>query len=131
MAGPLRNQLSRRESQIMDIVFQLGEATATEIQERLPDPPGNSAVRVLLTILEGKGHLTHRREGKRYIYRPTVVPEKARQSALVHLLKTFFGGSVPQVVAALLSATELSDEELDQLAQLIEQAKKEGEEHGT
>ena len=126
MAGALRNQLSRRESQIMDIVFQMGEATATEIQERLPDPPTNSAVRVLLSILEEKGHLTHRREGRRYIYRPTLVPDKARQSALAHLIQTFFGGSVPQVVAALLSTNDLSDDELDELAKLIEQAKKEG-----
>jgi BlaI family transcriptional regulator, penicillinase repressor len=125
MAGPLHSQLSRRESQIMDIVFQMGEATATEIRERLPDPPSNSAVRVLLSILEEKGHLTHRREGKRFVYAPTLVPEKARRSALAHLLKTFFAGSVPQVVATLLSNAEITGDDLDKLAQLIEQAKKE------
>src|SRR5215468_8712744 len=126
MVNPLHTQLSRRESQIMDVVFQLGEATAAEILERLPDPPSNSAVRAMLSILEDKGHLTHRREGARYIYLPTLAPEEAKQSVLDHLTKTFFGGSVPQVVAALLSTADLSEAELNELAQLIRDAQKEG-----
>jgi predicted transcriptional regulator len=124
MAGPLHSQLSRREAQIMDVIFELGEATAAEILEQLPDPPSYSAVRALLTILEEKGHLTHRREGARYVYAPTLPVEKAKKSALTHLLKTFFGGSAPQVVATLLSTTDLSNQDLDELARLIEAAKK-------
>ena len=127
MAGPLHTQLSRRESQIMDIVFQLGEATAEQIRAQLPDPPSNSAVRVLLSILEERGHLTHRRDGKRFIYSPTLVPDKAKRSALSHLVKTFFGGSVPQVVATLLSDAELTSADLDELARLIAQARQEGQ----
>src|SRR5689334_23373236 len=124
MTGPLHNQLSRRETQIMDVVFELGEATAAEILDHLADPPTYSTVRALLTILEDKGHLTHRRKGAKYIYVATLSAEKAKQSALSHLLKTFFGGSAPQVVATLLSTNDLSKEELEELAQLIEQAKK-------
>lgn len=127
MTGPLHTQLSRRETQIMDVIFELGEATAVEILEQLPDPPSYSAVRALLTILEEKGHLTHRREGTRYIYAPTLPVEKAKKSALTHLLKTFFGGSAPQVVATLLSTTDLSKADLDELARLIEEAQQEEE----
>ncbi len=127
MTGPLHTQLSRRETQIMDVVFQLGEATAAEILEHLPDPPSYSAVRALLTILEDKGHLTHRRSGTRYVYSATLPNEKARQSALDHLLKTFFSGSPSQVVAALLSTNDLSPEDLEELARLIEQARNEDE----
>jgi BlaI family transcriptional regulator, penicillinase repressor len=128
MTGPLHSQLSRREKQIMDVIFQMGEATAAEILERLPDPPSYSAVRALLTILEEKGHLNHRRDGTHYVYVPTLSAEKAKKSALSHLLKTFFGGSAPQVVATLLSTNNLSKEELDELEQLIEQARKEEDE---
>ena len=127
MTGPLHTQLSRRETQIMDVVFQLGEATAAEILEHLPDPPSYSAVRALLTILEDKGHLTHRRSGTHYVYTATLANEKARQSALDHLLKTFFSGSAPQVVAALLSTNDLSPEDLEELARLIEEARNEDE----
>src|SRR4051812_14912421 len=127
MTGPLHTQLSRRETQIMDVVFQLGEATAAEILEHLPDPPSYSSVRALLTILEDKGHLTHRRDGTRYVYAPTMANEKARRSALDHMLKTFFSGSAPQVVAALLSTNDLSPEDLEELARLIEQARNEDE----
>src|SRR4026208_1564954 len=87
MGEELYNQLSRREHQIMDIIFQLGEATAADIVERLPERASNSSVRILLGILEQKGHLTHRRQGARFIYKPTVAPEKARLSALTHLKK--------------------------------------------
>jgi len=127
MTGPLHAQLSRRETQIMDVVFQLGETTAAEILEHLPDPPSYSAVRALLTILEDKGHLSHRRDGTRYVYAPTMDNEQAQQSALNHLLKTFFSGSASQVVAALLSTNELSPEDLEELARLIEQVRNEDE----
>ena len=124
MAENLFSQLSRRERQIMDIVFRRGEVTAAEIQALLPNAPGNSSIRVLLRILEDKGFLTHRLEQGRYIYKPTIAPEQAQQSALKHLLKTFFADSAPQIVAALLSTTDLTEEELDELAQMIDQARK-------
>src|SRR5580765_8444246 len=108
MTGPLHTQLSRRETQIMDVVFQLGEATAADILEHLPDPPSNSAIRALLTILEEKGNLTHRKEGARYIYAPTLPADKAKKSALSHLIDTFFSGSPQQVVATLLSTNDFS-----------------------
>ncbi len=126
MSDQLYNQLSRRERQIMDIVFELGEATAAQIVERLPEPASNSSVRILLGILEEKGHLTHRSEGTRFVYRPTIEPEKVKRSALSHLMKIFFGGSATQVVAALLDNPDLSDEERDELIRLIEQTRKEG-----
>jgi len=128
MASPLKNRLSRRENQIMDIVYELGEATAVQIQEQLPDAPSNSSVRVLLRILEEKGFLTHHVAAGKFVYTPTIPAEKAEQSAISHLLKTFFGGSAPRAVAALLSTADLTEEELDELAQLIEQAKKEDKE---
>lgn len=124
MNNPFRKPLSRRETQIMDIVFQLREATAATIMERLPDPPSYSSVRALLTILEQKGHLSHRKEGAHYIYAPTLSAEKAKQSALSHLVKTFFSGSPQQVVATLLSNNDLSTEDLDALAKLIDDARK-------
>ena len=128
MNNPFRKPLSRRETQIMDVVFQLGEATAADIVERLPDPPSYSSIRALLTILEEKGHLTHHREGARYIYNPTLSVDKAKKSALSHLVKTFFSGSPQQVVATLLSTNDLSPEDLDELAKLIDEARKdEGE----
>jgi BlaI family transcriptional regulator, penicillinase repressor len=127
MTGPLHTQLSRRETQIMDVIFQMGEATAADILERLPEPPSYSAVRALLTILEEKGHLTHRRDGARYIYVPTLSADKAKKSALRHMLDTFFGGGAPQVVATLLSTTDLSKDDLDELGRLIEQAKQDEE----
>src|SRR5215510_3294970 len=116
MTRPLYTQLSRRETQIMDIIFQLGQATAAEIIERLPDPPSYSAVRTLLTILEEKGHLIHHREGMHYIYAPTLSVDKVKTSALSHLLNTFFGGSTPDIVATLLSTQDLSKDELEALA---------------
>jgi len=120
--------LSRRERQIMDAIYQLGEATAIEVMERLPEPPGYSAVRAMLRLLEEKGHLQHDQDGPRYVYKPTLAHDKAQRSALKHLVETFFEGSTEQAVAALLdlSRTKLSDDELDRLAQLIEQAKNEG-----
>jgi predicted transcriptional regulator len=122
------DQLSRRERQIMDIVYESGRVSAAQVMERLPDPPSYSAVRTLLRILEEKGHLRHEQEGPRYIYLPTVPREKARQSALRHLVQTFFDGSAEGAVAALLGLddTRLSDEEYERLAASIERARKEG-----
>lgn len=122
------SSLSRRERQIMDVLFRLGEATAADVMEGLPDPPSYSAVRALLRILEEKGQISHTQDGPRYVYRPTVAPEKARRSALRHVLRTFFDGSAEQAVAALLdeAGQDLSDDELNRLASLIEQARQEG-----
>jgi BlaI family transcriptional regulator, penicillinase repressor len=119
--------LSRRERQIMDVIYQKGSATAAEVRELLPDPPSYSAVRALLRLLEEKGHLRHEQSGLRYIFYPTVEPQKARRTALRHMLRTFFDGSAEQAVAALLdvSRQELSEEQLERLARLIEQAKEE------
>ncbi len=121
-------QLSRRERQIMDIIYRVGPATAAEVMENLPDPPSYSAVRALLRILEEKGHLRHRKEGPRYVYLPTVSRERAKRSALKHVLSTFFEGSVTQAMAALidLSEDDLSEDDLERIANLIRQAKEEG-----
>jgi predicted transcriptional regulator len=128
MARPLHAQLSRRERQIMDIIYARGQATAAEVLEGLPDPPGYSAVRAMLRVLEEKGHLRHEPRGPRYVFLPTVPREKARRSALKQLLRTFFDDSTEQAVAALLdlSASRLSGDELDRLARLIDEARKEG-----
>jgi predicted transcriptional regulator len=120
--------LSRRERQIMDIIYKHGRATAAEVQEQMTDPPSYSAVRAMLRILEEKGHLKHQQEGPRYVFVPTVGRNTAKRSALRHLLQTFFDNSAEQAMAALLDESQerLSPEELDRMAQLIEQAKKEG-----
>jgi len=121
--------LSRRERQIMDILYKHGRATAAEIHQALPDPPTYSAVRAKLRVLEEKGHVRHEAELLRYVYVPTMARESARRSALRHLLATFFDGSVEQAMAAMLdvSSAQLSEEELDRLSALIEQAKREGD----
>ena len=128
MADSTHRQLSRRERQIMDVIYQQGSATAAEVMERLPDPPSYSAVRAMLRVLEEKGHLQHEQDGPRYVYKPTVTRERARRSALRHLVRTFFNGSTGEAVAALLdmSDAKLSDAEVDRLARLIDQAKTEG-----
>jgi predicted transcriptional regulator len=120
--------LSRRERQIMDIIYQRTRATAAEVMEDLPDPPSYSAVRALLRVLEEKGHVRHKQDGPRYVFLPTVPRDRARQSALKQVVGTFFEDSAEQAVAALLdmSAKDMSDNELDRLAELIEQAKEEG-----
>lgn len=125
---PLPSHLSRRESQIMDIVYELGRASAAEVRERLPDPPSYSAVRALLRVLEDKGHLRHEQDGPRYIFLPTVPRERARRSALEHLVQTFFEGSAAGAVAALLDleSTRLEPEEYERLSEMIEQARREG-----
>ncbi len=128
MTRAAREHLSRRERQIMDVIYRFGRATAQEVREHLPDPPSYSAVRALLRVLEDKGHVEHRQDGPRYVYRPTVPREEARRSALRQLLGTFFDGSAEQAVAALLDMSErqLSDDELDRLSDLIERARQEG-----
>jgi predicted transcriptional regulator len=128
MADPITARLSRRERQIMDLLYQLGEATAAEVQERLPDPPSYSAVRAMLRILEEKGHVSHTEDGPRYVFTPVVARDTARKSAVSHLLRTFVDGSVEQAMTALLDATDrkLSSAEVERLAALIEQRKKEG-----
>ena len=120
--------LSRRERQIMDVLYQRGKASAAEIHQALPDPPSYSAVRAKLRVLEDKGHVKHREEGLRYVYVPALAPERARRTALRHLVDTFFNGSVEQVVAALIdkSAVTVSKDELDRLSAMIEDARKEG-----
>jgi BlaI family transcriptional regulator, penicillinase repressor len=122
------SSLSRRERQIMDAIYRRGQATAAEVLEDLPDPPSYSAVRAMLRVLEEKEHLRHEQQGPRYVFLPTVPREKARRSALKQLVRTFFDGSTEQTVAALLdlSASRLSDAELDRLSQLIERTRKEG-----
>ncbi len=121
--------LSRRERQIMDVLFQLGRAAVAEVMERLPDPPSYSSVRAILRVLEEKGHVRHQQDGPRYVFIPTVAPETAKRSALEHLLQTFFNGSTEHAVATLLdiSASKLSDRELDRLAGLIDKARREEE----
>ncbi len=120
--------LSRRERQIMDVIYRQGSATAQDVREQIADAPSYSAVRALLRVLEEKGHVRHRHDGPRYVYSPTVTRGRARQSALRQLLKTFFDDSPEAAVAALLdmSHSDLSDQELGRLAKLIAQAKKEG-----
>ena len=120
--------LSRRERQIMDIIYHHGRATAAEVMEALPDPPSYSAVRALLRVLEEKRHVRHKQDGPRYVFYPTVSRDRARQSALRQVVGTFFEDSAQQAVATLLdmSAQDMSEAELDRLAELIEQAREEG-----
>ncbi len=120
--------LSRRERQILDILYQRGQATAADVQNALPEPPSYSAVRALLRILEDKGHVRHQQDGPRYVYLPTVARENAKRSALHHVLRTFFDGSAEQAISALLdeSSTKLSPAELERLARLIEDARRSG-----
>jgi predicted transcriptional regulator len=121
----LFDPLSRRERQIMDILYQRGSATANEVLAALPDPPSSSAIRTLLRILEEKGHAHHTQDGVRYIYSPTRPRHNVAQNALSHVVETFFGGSVEKVVAALVDESDgrLTEQQLDRLAALIEQAR--------
>ncbi|MFL5607550.1 MAG: BlaI/MecI/CopY family transcriptional regulator [Gemmatimonadaceae bacterium] len=120
--------LSRRERQIMDFLFRTGRATAAEVMEGLSDAPSYSAVRALLRILEQKGHIRHEEEGRAYVYMPLVRRDAARQTALTHLLKTFFDNSAEQAVAALLAikGEKMSSAELERVSRMIEKAKTEG-----
>jgi predicted transcriptional regulator len=126
MKDPLH--LSKRERQIMEVLYTRGEASASEVVENLTDPPSRTAVRTLLGILEEKGHVAHRKQGREFIYRPTRAQQQVGQSALRRLLGTFFGGSLEKAVAAYMSdaQTKVSPEELDGLRNLIDQARKKG-----
>ena len=117
--------LTRRERQIMDVIYGRGEATAADVQAALPDAPGYSAVRALLRILEDKGVLKHREDGPRYVYLPTQAPEQARRSALKRVVSTFFEGSLASAVASLVDAADgkLDPEELRRLEAIIKKAK--------
>jgi BlaI family transcriptional regulator, penicillinase repressor len=119
--------LSRRERQIMDILYQRGRASASEILEAMADAPTYSAVRAKLRVLEEKGHIRHEEEALRYVYLPTVARDSARRSAMRHMLSTFFDDSVEQAVAAMLdvSAANLAPEDLDRISRLIEDARQE------
>jgi predicted transcriptional regulator len=128
MVKPLHAVLSRRERQIMDILYRRGRATATEVMADLSGDPSYSTVRTQLRVLEEKGHVRHEEEGLRYIYLPVVARHTARKSALKHLVETFFDGSAEKTVAALLGGdgARLTDEELDRIAQRIAKARKDG-----
>jgi predicted transcriptional regulator len=128
MAVPDERGLSRRERQIMDFLFREGRASVAEVLAGIPDPPGYSAVRALLRVLEQKGHVVHEEDGRAYIYKPTLPRETAQRSAIKHLLKTFFDNSTEQAVAALLdlSGRKLTDGELERLTDQIKRAKREG-----
>jgi BlaI family transcriptional regulator, penicillinase repressor len=127
MTKSLHAVLSRRERQIMDILYQLGRATAADLMKALPGEPSDSTVRTQLRVLEQKGHVRHEEEGQKYIYVPVVPRRVVRRSALKHVVNTFFDGSVEKVVAALLGPDggRLSDEELDRIAELVNKARAE------
>jgi predicted transcriptional regulator len=126
MPQPPHSTLSRRERQIMDILYRLGRATANEVMAELPGQPNYSTVRTQLRVLESKGHVRHEEEGLRYIYMPKVPRHAVRQSALRHLIETFFEGSAAKMLSTLLGTegSKLSEEELERLALLIEKARK-------
>jgi BlaI family transcriptional regulator, penicillinase repressor len=128
MASKSELQLSRRERQIMDIIYERGQASVTDVHQAMPDRPSYSAVRALMRILEEKGHLKHRVEGIKYVYLPTRSHADAGKSAARRLVDTFFDGSIERAVAALIQAsqTKLAPDELDRLTKLIRQARKEG-----
>lgn len=128
MKTPPHHELSRRERQIVDILYSQGRATAAEVQSALPDPPSYSAVRAMLRILEEKGHVRHEQDGPRYVYVPTVARDNAKRSALRHVLRTFFDGSAEQAISALLDdeSSKLSQAELDRLARMISEARRNG-----
>ena len=127
MTESLHRDLSRRERQIMDIVYRMNEVTAAEVMDNLPDAPGYSAVRAMLRILVDRGYLQHRSEGNRYVYSATVPREEAQSSALERVVTTFFDNSVTDAVAALINMSEqLSEEELNRLSELIARSRNEG-----
>ena len=119
-------QLTKRERQIMDVVYRLGAASASEIQDGIPDAPGHSSVRTLLTRLEAKGWLKHKQDGRRFVYLPTVARAKARRNALAHLVRVFFDGSVSETLSALIEANEgrIPQEEIDRMSAMIERARR-------
>jgi len=129
MGAQSHPQLSRRERQIMDILYRLRRATAAEVLAQMPDNLSYSSIRAQLRILEEKGHVRHEEEALRYVYLPTVNHDKAGRSALRHMMDTFFEGSAEKMVATLLDrgTAKLSDDELTRLSDLIEKARKEGQ----
>jgi len=124
MPKPLTTQLTRREREIMDILFALGEAAGEDVRARLTSPPSYSAVRAMLVRLEAKGHIRHRESGLRYVYTPTTPPAAARQAALRHYIRTYFGGSLGGLVTSLLRHESWTDEELATLRREIDQVRK-------
>ena len=126
MASNVHTRLSRRESQIMDALYQLGEGGVREVLEQMEDPPNYNSIRVILGILEKKGFVSHFRDGKRFIYRPVEAGPQAARAATRYLLKTFYGDSTPRAVATLIDVAqdEISDDELDALSELIESARR-------
>ena len=128
MVKTLHAVLSRRERQIIDILYRLGRATAADVMADLPGDPSYSTVRTQLRVLEEKGHVRHEDDGQRYVYSPALARGTVRRAALKHLVETFFDGSAEQAVAALLGSdgARLSDEELERIEQLIRKARKEG-----
>jgi BlaI family penicillinase repressor len=122
----MNDPLSRRERQIMDIVYRRGRASVAEVHGELPDAPSYSAVRALIATLHQKGHLAHEREGKKYVYRPIVAADAARRSALMRVVATFFDGSPVQAALALMSEAHLDPDELEALEAAIQQARDEG-----
>jgi predicted transcriptional regulator len=128
MAKPLHAVLTRRERQIMDVLYRCGRATAADVIDQLPGRPSNSTVRTQLRVLEEKGHVRHEEHGLRFVYMPAVPRHTARRSALKHLVETFFDGSAEKVVAAVLGGegARLSEEELHRIADLVAKAQKEG-----
>jgi predicted transcriptional regulator len=128
MSRTLHTVLSRRERQIMDVLFRRGRATAAEVMEELPGEPSYSTVRTQLRVLEEKGHVRHEEDGVRFVYIPVVARHAARKWALRHLVETFFDGSPEKAVAALLGgeSAKLSDDQLQRIADMIEKARREG-----
>ena len=128
MSGSKKDKLSKREQQIMDIIYEQGESSANEIHKALPDPPSYSAVRAMLKILEDKKIIRHKQDGLKYVYSPTVSREKAKKSALKNVLKTFFDGSAENAVAALLdmSKSDMKEDDFDRMSDLINNAKTKG-----
>ena len=128
MAKPGSSDLSRRERQIMDVIWRRGRATVADVRREMSDAPSYSAVRTLLGLLELKGHLRHEADGPRYVYLPTADREKAQRTALRHMVRTFFDGSAERAMAALLdlSDSKLSPEEIQRLTRLLEQARSQG-----
>ena len=127
MSARLLESLSRREAEIMEVLFRLGEASVAQVQENIPNPPGYSAVRALLAILERKGHLKHREAGGKYLYSPARARASVARRALKRVVETFFEGSIEQTVAALLQSEDrnLSRHDLNRIETMITKAKKE------
>jgi predicted transcriptional regulator len=128
MPSPTLLELSPRERQVMDAIYRLGRGTVAEIIDEMEDPPSYSAVRAVLRVLEEKGHAIHEQDGPRYVYRPAIAPDRARKSALKHLVRTFFDGQPEAAALALLkmSDAEVSPAEIERLAERVEAARREG-----